>query len=67
MCSEVVACLFTAHPCYSFCQTGHKGIFPGNLEDRIKNDDAFKVVFEGMLTEKLMVASGLPTFREAGQ
>ena len=63
MCSEVVACLYTADPCYAFCQTGYKGIFPGNLEYVVKYGDAFEVVFEGLLTEDVLVEAGLPTYR----
>jgi hypothetical protein len=63
MCSEVVACLYTANPCYPFCQTGYKGIFPGNLEYVVKYGDAFEVVFEGLLTEDVLTKADLPTYR----
>jgi hypothetical protein len=54
MCSEVVSCFFMEPNAYSFCQTGYKGIFPGDLEEVVKYGDEFEVVFEGVLTNEIM-------------
>lgn len=61
ICSEVVAKFYKALNWPEFAG-GWRGWTPAGLERLVRHGDAFEVEFDGLLTQELMVASGLPVF-----
>ncbi len=67
MCSEIVAKFYAdGLQQYQEFSAGWRGWTPADLEYLVRFGDAFKIIFDGILTEKIMNESGFPTYRIAG-